>query len=170
MRVEQKHFVRVLLVVLSATILIGVAIMWYFLHLSSDKGTIRLDITANGVKNVEFEGLGLIPGEEKVYNVALRSDVPEDYAINLAFVENSETINHLKKYVYARLQVGDTVICDALLSELFEGDALTIYSHLSKTEGCDLVITYYMPKEIGNEAENTTANFVIAVSTVKENK
>ena len=170
LRIEQKHFVRILLVVLSATILIGVAIMWYFLHLSNDNGTIKLDITANGVKNVEFEGLGLIPGEERVYNVALRSDIPGDYALNLVFVENGEAPNPLKNYVYARMQVGEKVLCDTLLSELFEGDVVKIYSYLAKTEGCDLVITYYMPSEIGNEAENATADFVIAISSVKENK
>ena len=169
LKFEQKHLVRVLLVLLSITILIGVAIMIYFLLLSSDDDTIKLDITANGQKSITFEDLSLIPGEKKEYAVALRSDIPGDYVLNLDFVEE-EPEGTLKQFVYAKLEIGDEVICDSLLEELFEDGPLTIASYLSKRKGCDIKITYYMPIEIGNEAENAIANFMIAVSTVKENE
>ncbi len=166
---ERKHIPRIVLVALSITILVGIAIMLYFLLLSNDGDTIKLDITVNGAKSIEFEGLALIPGEQREYSVALRSDIPGDYVLNLDFVEEG-TDNDLKHYVYARLRMGDEIICDERLSDLLDGEPLTVASYLSKKEGADITITYYMPLEVGNEAENATADFMISVSSSREGK
>ena len=143
--------------------------MWYFLSLSNDDESLKLDITVNGEKEIRFDGLALIPGEEREYDAFFRSDIPGEYVLLLDFVESGDN-NALKEFAYARLEVGDSVICDEKFSELFDGDPVEIPAYLSKKEGCDLKITYYIPAEVGNEAENATADFKIVVSSAKEKK
>lgn len=169
MKLDQKYFVRVILIALSFTILIGISIMWYFLSLSNDSDSLQLEIRVNGQKTIRFDGLALIPGEEREYEASLRSDIPGDYVLLLDFVEDGEN-NTLKQFAYARIKIGDEVICDERLSELFDGDLIEISTYLSKKVGCDIKITYYMPAEVGNEAENATADFKIIISSAKERK
>ena len=141
--------------------------MAYFVHNSpNDDVMMNINLTANGSKTVEFDCLSLIPGESYEYTLALKSDLAGDCSLSIDFKENSE--GALKNYAYAKLEADGEIVCDALLSELLSGEPLILDTHLSKKDTVTLKITYYMPIEVGNEAENAKADFDLVITAFSE--
>jgi hypothetical protein len=163
---KSKLFVRILMICLSATILVGVGVMSYFIFISEDTDTIELKITTNGSKTVEFHDLGLIPGASCEYSIALRSDVKGEYSLSIRFTGNGR--GTLQNYIFAKLYIDGEIICDRPLHELFDDGNVTFSSHLSKKEGADIIVVYYMPEDIGNEAEGATADFNLIIDAVEK--
>ena len=167
MNSKKKIIVRILIACLSLTIMSGVGIMSYFVFNSpSDDVITNLNLTANGSKTVEFDCLSLIPGESREYTVILKSNVAGDYSLSIEL--NEESDGTLKSFAYAKIEADGEVICDALLAELFSGDPLVLNARLSKKDSVTLKITYYMPIEVGNEAENASADFDMVISACSE--
>ena len=50
------------------------------------------------------------------------------------------------------------------MSEFFEGEPILLQCYLTDDEAYDVKFTYYMPIEIGNEAENASADFDIIIT------
>ena len=162
MKVKKKILPWIVMVVSSVLILIGVAIMAYFLCVSDSEGDWELNITANGKKMVEFDDLFLIPGEQREYTISLRSDLDGQYT--LAFDPVEEGDKTLKHYARVKMEADGEIICDKLLSEFFEGEPILLQCYLTDDEAYDVKFTYYMPIEIGNEAENASADFDIIIT------
>ena len=158
---------RVLLIALSLCILVGVGIMAYFLMAADSNDAFDLHLTANGKEKLVFEGVAMLPGESETYDIALRSDISDDYVLSFDFVDLDEDLE-LKKYVYAKIEYGDKVICDKLLEELFEEDPVLWSCYLSDKEPYDIKLTYYIPASVGNEAENLITDFELIITATGE--
>lgn len=163
---NKSKFMRIALIVLSAMILIGVALTIYMLATADERNIIRIDIGSGETQAVEFNNLCLIPGEECEYTVLLSSKVTDKYDVELAFREKA--VNTLNNYAYIRIETNGEVICDRLLATLFESDNIVLPIDLSEKKNDTIKIVYYMPAEVGNEAQNAEAAFELLITASNE--
>ena len=164
---KKFKWIAALLIFLSVLILIGIGLMAYFMF-NPTKGTemIRLDLEHDVRKIVDFTDLTLVPGEESKYSLILTSAYEDDYDISLHFSETEDRL--LKEYAYVRIECGDEVLCDKRLSEVLDGDPIAFKHRLSSETDCEVVVSYYLPIEIGNEAEGTAAEFSLMIVATNE--
>lgn len=160
-------FICTLLISLSVLILIGIGLMTYFL-LNPTKGDamIRLDLQDDVRKIVHFTDLSLVPGESSEYNLYLSSQYEDDYLISLQFSETEDRM--LKEYAFVRVECEGEVLCDKRLSEVLDSEPLTCTRKLSEDSECKVKVTYYLPADVGNEAESTSTDFSLMILATNE--
>ena len=147
--------VAIILVILALLSLSG-----YFLA-RRERQTIRIDIAPNQTESVSFEHLALVPGEECKYSIILSTKNARDCALSLSFVEGEPLT--LKNYAYARIEAGGEILCDVLLADLFEDGVFTLPAESTRKRKT-VTVTYYLPKEVGNEAQNAEAVFELFIT------
>ena len=169
----KRAFILILLVSLSATMLVGAGLATYFLFNADRETNIHdIDLKIDGRYTLEFSELDLIPGESAEYDVNLHSEMAVDAFVSLEFKrvdEIAEGIAKLENYAYARITRGDEVLCDSLLSELLNNETrVTFECAIGANDHSNLKITYYMPSEVGNEAQNAEASFEMIITATNE--
>ena len=158
---SKSVFMRALLVGLSLFISVGVALMAYMIMDSFNTEVMRVDLDAGG-GTVEFENLCLIPGESCEYTVSLESDMASECSLTLDFDEIEE--KDLKNYAYARLELNGEVVRDQLLKTLIESGDVVLDADFTESDKIELKIVYYLPAEVGNEAQNAEALFNLKIT------
>ena len=84
----------------------------------------------------------------------------------IKFTEKEE--GTLKSFAHVKIEKGDEVIYDELLSDAFSDDGITLPVKYGKKNSVKLKVTYYLPSEVGNEAENAEAVFELQVTAGKD--
>jgi len=163
---KKNKFVRIVLIVLSVMILIGVALIIYILSTVNNHNIIKVNIRDNATQVVEFQDLCLIPGEKCEYTISIGSDTSDKYKVELAFHEIAE--NTLKNYVHIKIETNEEIVCNQLLATLFDNNNITLFVDLTEDKKNDIKIIYYLPEEIGNEAQNAEANFELLITASNE--
>ena len=160
----KSNFMRIVLVIGSILILIGVFLTAWIMLNSDDNGTIKVNL--DDPEAVSFESLALLPGESCEYVVELQNGRADKYTLTLDFVEKEEKT--LKNFVRVKILSGNTEICDELLADLFLDDELTVPVDFTKDENTELKIVYYLPEEVGNEAKKAEAVFELIFTASNE--
>ena len=164
-----NNFKRAVLVAGSVLILIGVALMTWMLTTEEARSDIEIRITEETFEVVEFEGLGLLPGEECEYIVAFKGDRAESYTVTLDFVELDEgDRGTLKNFAYVKIEADGEVICDLLLSEAFEKEDIVLPVDFKEGVNTEFKVVYYLPIDVGNEAKNAEADFELLITASNE--
>lgn len=162
-----SKFIRIALIVLSAMILIGVALTVYMLSTANNRNIIKVNIENGKTQAVEFKDLCLLPGEECGYIISFGSGAADKYDVELVFHE-TEGEKTLKDHAYVRIEANGEVICDQLLATLFENSHITLPIDLTGDEKNDVKIVYYLPEEVGNEVQNAEATFELLITASNE--
>ena len=154
------------MIAICVLILTGSCIMGYFV-VNPDRGsdTIEVDLGKGG--NVDFEDLAMLPGESTEYKIKLKGEVEAECDITLKFKEKGDN-NTLKNFVYVRIEYEDEVVCDELLADVLDGKRIKLDGDFRDGKRDIIKITYYMPIEVENEAENAEADFSLQISVVNE--
>lgn len=151
---------------LCALIMIGAGLSAYFISHPDRREIVHLKLEEGSEETLSFEDLALLPGEETSYIVSLSGDVEGEGEVTVDFKSDEEALaedNRLADHLYARVTVGNEVICDALLSTLLDGDAFVFTNDFSATEYVDLKVSYYILSNAGNEVQGARASFYLAV-------
>ena len=163
---------RIILIASSVLIIAGVALMAGVMLTADERDHIKVDIAdvAEGkAKIIEFDGLGLIPGEQCEYTIALKGENAKKYDLSLDFVENEENDGKtLKNYARVRIISGEEIVCDELLADIFEKEIIVLPVDLKQGKNTDINIVYYLPIDIGNEAKNAEAIFDLVLTASNE--
>ena len=157
----KKLLFRIALIECSLFTLIGVLLSAYFLISVRERRLIRVEIEDSSIENgvlVPFQHLGLAPGESCSYTLVVDVKDAKAYDLSLAFYEKQD--GALADYARVRIESNGEVLRDQLLSELFDDNLLT----LSGKKRERVKITYYLPAEVGNEAQEAEAIFELLVS------
>lgn len=162
---KKTIFIRIALSVLSAMILVGAGLTTHLLVNRNSGNVIEVEVQNGETQSVEFENLCLIPGEECLYVIELSSDIADEYEISLKFEETQE--DALKNFAYAKIEANGETVCDKLLADLFGGEEILLYCDL-KDGGREITITYYIPENVGNEAQNSGAVFDLSITASNE--
>ena len=162
----RKIIIWVLMVGGGVLTLIGVALMmWTGAGLGEDD-EIVVDLASEDTQVIEFENLCLIPGESCEYTITLKGEHADRYELLFDFVELEE--GTLKNFAFVKIQSGDQVLYDRLLSEAFAQEHLVLPVDFDKEQNTELTIIYYLPIEVGNEAKNAGAVFELHVKASNE--
>lgn len=156
---------RIILAVIGVLILVGVVLMAWMLATRDDKHVIRIDLD-DQIEPVAFENLCLIPGESCTYTIQLTGGAAKKYDLHLRFEETQNKA--LKNFAYVRIESDGQVLCDELMATVFAGEEIDLPVELNRGERQDLIITYYMPLEVGNEAQNAEAIFDLLITASNE--
>jgi hypothetical protein len=152
---------RTILIVANLLILIGVALMAWIIVTAASRNHIFIDLS-DGLNNVGFSDLSLVPGESTQYTVRLRNKNTNKCNLLLDFVEVEKDMT-LKNYARVKIISNDTVVCDELLATIFENDNIVLPVDFDKGINTELTIVYYIPIEAGNEAKNADAVFELQI-------
>ena len=162
----RSKWMRVLLIAGSALIIVGVALMWWFYATEGDRNVIKVELQQGQTQTVEFEHLGLIPGEKCEYTVKLKKASSDKYDLSLDFVEIEEKT--LKNFVRVKILVGEETVCDELLATVFENEDIVLPVDFNANRNTELKIVYYLPIDVGNEAKNAEAIFELLLTASNE--
>lgn len=125
-------------------------------------GSIQVEIEDGETTEVEFEKLGLLPGQSTEYTLYLSSSDGPTKTVHFDFHETSDS--PLADFVYVKMIFNGEVICDALLADVMTDAPITFEADLSTGEQHEVTIIYYMPEEVGNEAEGAEAWFDLYIT------
>lgn len=141
----------------------GLAI--YFI-VETNRDYSMIDVKLNNKQDeyrVEFEHLNIVPGSEVTYTVSLKGHRDEECDVFLSFSDSDSALT-LKEYVYAKVTLNGEVVCDELLKDLFEKDRVELSYKFKNGEKYQLLVTYYMPLHVGDEAQNAEASFDLVIT------
>lgn len=148
----------------------GVLLMTWMLTTEEERNVIQLNVSdmseSGKTQSIEFENLGLVPGEQCEYTLKLKSDNAEKYDLKLDFVETEEKT--LKKYARVKILANGETVSDDLLADAFEKEALVLPVDFTENKNTEISIVYYLPIEIGNEAKNAEAVFDLHITATNE--
>lgn len=164
---NKKKMTNVILGSLITLVVIGIAlIIWMLLHPILRNNVIRVDVEENEEKIVKFESLNIVPGSSDEYTIKLQTEVASTYQISLDFIEEEDL--GLKEFVYVKIQIGNEILCDKLLKDVFEEEVISFECKMELRKKYDIEVTYYMLESVGNEAKNTQTTFNIVISATNK--
>ena len=127
-----------------------------------DDQSIQVEIEEGESSVVEFEKLGLVPGQSVEYTLYLSSDDGPTKTVHFDFYETADS--PLKDYVYVKMFFAGEEICDSLLADVMSDAPIEFEADLSTGDKYEITIIYYMPLEVGNEAEGAEAWFDLYIT------
>ena len=158
---------RIILVVGSLMILVGVSLMGLISATEEERGTIEVKLEEGKTETLAFEDLALIPGEESEYVVKLEKSSASKYDMELDFIDIDEE-KMLKNFARVKITAGDEIVCDELLADAFENEKIVLPVDFDEGKNTELKIVYYLPLEVGNEAKKAEAFFELLIKASNE--
>ncbi len=134
-------------------------------HDDFEKG---ITVSAEGVttETLEVRDLTLNPTETREYEVNLTCPASGSFDISLVFEEVID--GGMKQFVDVTVSLGDTEVYRGRLSELIaSGTAVSFEGELLAEEPLVLSVSYTMPRDVGNEAQGTYAEFDVHLTVEK---
>ena len=164
---QSNKTMRVLLVLSSLLVLVGIFMtVWIYIG-KGDKDIIEVRLYGGETEVIKFEALSLTPGDSCEYVVELKDDNFPKYDLKLDFVDSAEE-KTLKNYARVKIVSDGTVVYDELLATAFENDNIVLPVNLNTGKNAKLKIVYYLPLEVGNEAKNAEAVFELQLTASNE--
>lgn len=113
---------------------------------------------------LEFSASGLKPGDVREYTINLNGKSAGSYNLNFDFAIVKD--GTLKNFVDVTLQQGKSSYTYKL-SELLNGKTVSFTCNIGINSATAIKIIYSMSIDIGNEAQNATADFAINLTAEK---
>lgn len=156
-----KKRTYVLLFTLVVMVIAGIAI-GSMLLVRQNNFTKNITLSEDGIveEEIKFSLEGMYPGKEAEYSIHIDKEGVEDFRFSLTFEASGNT--DLAPYVDVALEVDGAVVSEGRLSELLLEEALGFTLSGGK-DASVLTICYTMPMEVGNEAQELTADFVLKI-------
>ncbi len=148
-----------LVVVTMVGIVVGV---WSYV--SQDKFINEQTIVLNEQPQTEMEVnlSGICPGMSMSYKIHLKANEGDYFDITLDFTKTGT--DSLAQFVDVEVRLGGEKIESAKLSEYLNGKQVAFPLEYDDTSEIDIEIVYSMGLEVGDDAQNTTADFNIVLS------
>ena len=156
---SKSKFMSALLVVLSLLILIGIALMIYFMSGDEWKENLCIFVEENG-REITFKDLRLIPGTCAEYTLSLYSGLADTYEVTLSLSGDTEAV--LNQCVYVYLEANGRLLCEELIMDML-GEEFTFSCMLNPTESCPVRVVYRMPTDVGDEVQGASSDLILTV-------
>lgn len=142
--------------------------LFVFIEYAHDVFPENITVSAEGktTTTLPIRDLHLIPAETKEYSVNLVCEASGDYNVILEF--NEEKDGGMKGFVNVTVSCDGESIFEGSLVELFEkGKTLEFIRTIEADDPTVITFSYSMPREIGNEAQGTFADFNVLLTIDK---
>ena len=132
---------------------------------NTEDADMTVKLKSNGVtqETLEFEELGLYPGQEKEYTLLITCEETGVYTMDFIFVEVED--HGLKTYVDVSVTMDGETLESGKLDALLSGEKFTLET---ETQPVEIRIVYSMSLEIGNEAQGVSALFNLKIEANKK--
>ena len=163
----------ILIIISSVIILVGAILTGIVQNYTKNRdNTTNISFTKDKTEQtVEFREMLIHPGETHDYSIYLTNKIEGECKLSVLFDEYKPNLlaNELKKYVFVTVMLnGDAIVQNMLLEELFKTSLPEQDCILDAEEPVELKLSFYMPIEIGNEAEFTEAFFDLVIKISNE--
>lgn len=164
---RRDRIMRIILVLASLLIIIGVILMcWMFGGSASEGNVLRVKLNGGETKPLTFESLTLVPGEECEYTLKFIKTNASKYDLSLDFLETVEKT--LKNYARVKIVSSNEVLCDELLADAFEDSGIVLPVDFNTGKNTELKMVFYLPIDVGNEAKRAEAAFELLLTATVE--
>lgn len=163
-----KHAITVLIVALCILAVMG-GLLAAYTQLAHEDFEENITVSKEGrtTSTVEVNNLVLYPATSRTYTVHLRCKASGTYHISLSYEEKNN--GGLKPFVNVTVKAGGQTQWSGTLEDLLAGNATPTFSgELQEKDSFDVQIIYEMPGEVGNEAQDTFADFDVHFTIEKE--
>lgn len=162
----RNKLMRIILIVGSVLIIVGVSLMTWMLATEDERNVIRVSMDEGDSKPVKFEALKLVPGDECEYTVKLVKGGADKFDLKFDFVETGDGV--LKNYARVKIIACDNVVYDDLLANTLKNENILLSVDLAEDKNNEFRIVYYLPLDVGNEAKNAEALFGLMLTASNE--
>lgn len=156
--------VYIAVVILITVIICGLLIARFLYYGYYNKNKIMI-VNDNGSSEFIMDFDDFKPGMKKESKLKIKTKEKGIYSVTLEFIEVEE--GDLKKYLDVFIIVDDEVIINSSLEEILNSNNLISFKK-EIDSSIDLKVVYEMPKDIGNEAQNTNNRINIKVNAMLE--
>ncbi len=163
----KSKLMRIILIAGSALIIVGVSLMGWMLATEDERGVIEVKLEEGKTESRAFEDLALVPGEECEYIIQLEKTSASKYDLELDFVD-TDNEKTLKNYARVKILANGEVITDELLADIFENEKIVLPVDFDEGKNTELKVVYYLPLDVGNEAQNAEAIFELLLTASNE--
>ncbi len=153
----------ILILSLVVVTMVGIAIgIWSFV--SQDKYINEKTIVLNEQPQTEMEVdlSGICPGMSISYEIHLQANENDNFGITMDFEKTDS--DSLARFVDVEVKLNGEKIDSAKLSDYLSGRQITFPLKFDDTSEIDIEVIYSMGLDVGDEAQNTTADFNIILS------
>ena len=162
----QGKRLRFLIVAGVLLIAAGLLLVSWIVATEEERNTIeiRLSDKRPSTKEIVFDHLALVPGEDCEYEIVLKGDRTlkgDTYKLTMDFEEIEE--GRLKDYARIQIISNDTIVCDELLATVLEGEDMEFSIDFNEEKSKSIRILFYLPDEVGNEAKKAEALFKLVL-------
>lgn len=141
---------------------ISVAVIFNNIDAREDfTNSVKIDGDGYAETTCEIRSLQLHPSESKDYSIEVAPEFGGEYEITINF--NEITNGGLKEFVNVSVSIGDKIYTYLLKNLLDEKNTIKILQNFSKEKPLELIISYAMPYEVGNEAQGVFADFDVKI-------
>ncbi len=148
-----KYVLTIMCVLLAV---IGVTVYFNIPKENELQDNVTLKINEETTKTLKAKITNIYPGSSHSYTIQLEAKNIKNLNVYLTFRDNSDKENQLKNYIDVKIESNQKVI-ERTLKDLLENKET--YSLGMNTN--QIVITYSMSEDVGNEAKGTEAIFYI---------
>lgn len=145
-----KYILIIISIILTLT---GVVLFTTMQDNNELKENTVIEIDGATTKTLKAEIDGLYPGKTEEYVISFIGDDIKDYLITLDF--NGDNDGTLKNFIEVEIKTNESSI-NKTLNELLEGDRISLGTGVT-----EIIISYTMPIEVGNEAQGVSVVFYI---------
>lgn len=142
-------------------------ILLVFLWDAHERFPKEITVAEDGVvETLSFRDLQLSPTESREYTVNLICAASGSYRVSLEYDETKD--GGMKPFVNVAILCDGVTEFEGNLGELLDGGVITSFmSELHATDPVEITFRYVMPREVGNEAQGTYADFDIHLAIKK---
>lgn len=162
----KSRLMRIILIVGSLLIIVGVSLMTWMLTTEDERNVIRVSLSEGDSKPVRFEALSLVPGDECEYAVKLVKGGANKFDLKFDFIETGD--GALKDYARVKIIVKDNIVYDDLLANALENENILLSVDFGEDINTEFRIVYYLPLDVGNDAKNAEALFGLMLTASNE--
>ena len=151
-----KRFTKnILVLVTSALSLIGVLLFVNFKKNTVLPNEITVTINEETTKNLKIDLENIVPGSKTSYTINIDSKYFDDFNFSISFYELDDP-GELSNYLSLSISANEFNINKSFKEVLNKNEVFVLGTNVRK-----ISLTYIMDESIGNEAQNTYANFYI---------
>lgn len=133
-------------------------------HIEDD--IVYIQVEEGLTKEILFKKLDLAPGQSCDYVLVLERDEVLGYDLTFEFEETQKL--DLKNYVYIKMEICGEVFYEKLLADAFEEKTFTMHIDHKVPDDDDITVTYYLPEDVGNEAQSAKSTFKLLLTAVSQ--
>ncbi len=152
------------ILILSVVVTMIGIIIGVWIYVSQDKFADEKTIVLNEQPQTEMEVSlsGLVPGVSVSYEIHLKANEGGSFGITMDFEKTDS--DSLAPFVDVEVRLSGEKIDGAKLSEYLGGKQIIFPAKFDDTSEIDIEIVYSMSIDVGDDAQNTTADFNIVLS------